>query len=99
MDIIERCRNLFKLIDYVDDRKHIVPLKDMERQPNKCVLKALFYKLKADYLRYIYECLSGDNGLLYGDTEKRNFKEAIDYRKSKEIASDNGSEQLGDADK
>jgi len=29
--------------------------------------------MKADYLRYIYECLSGDNGLLYGIEEKIDF--------------------------
>lgn len=62
----------------------------MERQPNKNVLKALFFKLKADYLRYIYECLSGDNGLLYGDTKKRSFRAAILDRKEMEIAEDSG---------
>jgi hypothetical protein len=25
--------------------------------------------MKADYLRYIYECLSGENGLLGGDDQ------------------------------
>ena len=44
--------------------------------------------MKADYLRYIYECLSGDNGLLYGDTHQRNFAADIELRAKNEIASD-----------
>ena len=38
--------------------------------------------MKADYLRYIYECLAGDNGLLGGTDKVLNqlvsFKEDID---------------------
>lgn len=41
--------------------------------------------MKADYLRYIYECLSGDNGLLSGETEKIDFSKQIEEREKKEI--------------
>ena len=68
-NIINDCDKLFKLIDYTHDRKFVVPLKYLNQQPPKSTLNALFYKMKADYLRYIYECLSGDNGLLYGVTD------------------------------
>ena len=77
---------MFKFIDYVQDRRKEVPLKDISKQPIQCVVKALFFKLKADYLRYIYECLSGDNGLLAGDKKKRSFVEEIERRKKREIA-------------
>ena len=38
-----------------------------------CHINAIFYKFKADHYRYIYECLSGDNGLLYGDSFEQEF--------------------------
>ena len=41
--------------------------------------------MKADYLRYIYECLSGDNGLLSGDNEIIDFSKQIEEREKKEI--------------
>ena len=44
--------------------------------------------MKADYLRHIYECLSGDNGLLAHDKKKRSFAEEIARRKAREIAED-----------
>jgi hypothetical protein len=27
-------------------------------------MNAIMYKMKADYLRYIFECINGDDGLL-----------------------------------
>lgn len=60
----------------------------MNQQPPKSTLDALFYKMKADYLRYIYECLSGDNGLLYGIDNTENFKELLKRRTKKEISID-----------
>ena len=36
--------------------------------------------MKADYMRYIYECLSGENGLLYGVNTKHDFADLIRYR-------------------
>jgi hypothetical protein len=80
LDLIEKCRNLYKLIDYVHDRRKIVPLRDISREPLKCILDALFYKLKADNFRYIYECLSGNNGLLYGDTTLKSFEKEIQMK-------------------
>ena len=54
-------------MDYLDDKRCIVPLDDMSKQSSKYVLKATFYKLKADYYRYIFECLHGDNGIFFND--------------------------------
>jgi len=62
--IVKRCAQVYKMIDYLHDTKMEVPLKYITSQPPPYVLNALFCKMKADYLRYIYECLSGDNGLL-----------------------------------
>ena len=86
--IINDCDKLFKLIDYTHDRKYIVPLKYMNQQPPKSTLNALFYKMKADYLRYIYECLSGDNGVLYGITNTEDFTDLLKSRAKKEISLD-----------
>jgi len=56
-----------------------VPLKYITQQPPPYILNAFFVKMKADYLRYIYECLSGDNGLLAArKMEKSSFKDDID---------------------
>lgn len=44
--------------------------------------------MKADYLRYIYECLSGDNGLLYGIDKKEDFTEMLERRDKREISLD-----------
>lgn len=41
--------------------------------------------MKADYLRYIFECLQGDNGLLHKDWTKQSFEEAIELREAAEI--------------
>jgi hypothetical protein len=37
----------------------------------------LFYKLKADQLRVIYECLSGENGLLNIFAKVENFEDVF----------------------
>jgi hypothetical protein len=63
MEIIDRCEKLYKFIDCCFDWKKDVPISNKEQSPKNHV-DALFYKMKADYLRMIYECLSGDNGLL-----------------------------------
>jgi hypothetical protein len=65
--MIQRCRDLYKFIDYIDDSRKVVPLEDMEKQATRYVLKATFCKMKADYLRNIYECCHGDNGIFFKD--------------------------------
>ena len=53
------------MANYIDDhRRHKVPLKDLSFQPAPYIVKALLCKMKADYMRIIYECLDGQNGLL-----------------------------------
>lgn len=42
--------------------------------------------MKADQMRLMYEALSGENGLLYHDTEKKVFLEYIKRRDMKEIS-------------
>jgi|TARA_B110000285_G_C14901823_1_gene503653 hypothetical protein len=51
-----------------------VPTKHKEQLP-KNHLDALFYKLKADQLRVIYECISGENGLLKIFSKVENFED------------------------
>ena len=65
--IIKRCIQVYKLIDYLHDLKvkfKDVPLKYVGNQPSPYILNALLHKMKADYMRFIYECLTGDNGIL-----------------------------------
>lgn len=64
----------------------MVPIKNQNAQPPKCILNALFYKMKADYLRYIYECLSGENGLLVDFTLKVSFVEDLEIRIKNDIS-------------
>lgn len=71
------------MIDYFHDTRMEVPLKYITSQPPPYILNALFCKMKADYLRYIYECLSGDNGLLAAfprDKYKVNLKWIVELR-------------------
>ena len=42
--------------------------------------------MKAEYLRYVYECVSGDNGLLYGEARKQSFAAAFQERNEGEIS-------------
>jgi len=42
--------------------------------------------MKAEYLRYVYECVSGDNGLLYGVARKQSFAAAFQERHEGEIS-------------
>ena len=67
LDLVQRCRDLYKFIDFLDDGRKVVPLDDMSQQMPVYILKATFCKMKADYLRYIYECCHGDNGLFFQD--------------------------------
>eukprot|EP00356_Strombidium_inclinatum_P015164 CAMPEP_0170482330 /NCGR_PEP_ID=MMETSP0208-20121228/2393_1 /TAXON_ID=197538 /ORGANISM="Strombidium inclinatum, Strain S3" /LENGTH=402 /DNA_ID=CAMNT_0010755157 /DNA_START=112 /DNA_END=1317 /DNA_ORIENTATION=- len=90
--IINHCCDIFKFIDYFHDRKNVVPLKHLNYQPPQCVINAYLYKMKADYLRFIYECLSGDNGLLNGKEEKESFLKYIKKKDAMEITTDDGDE-------
>ena len=53
----------------IDDerRKTGIPTKENSGQLPDYLLKAHICKIKADYLRIIYECLDGMNGLLSQD--------------------------------
>jgi hypothetical protein len=75
LKLIEECGKIYKYIDYLHDAKQTVPLASAQRQPPKSILNAIFYKMNADYMRFIYECLSGDSGLLYGQKKKVDVKE------------------------
>ena len=59
------------------------------QQPPNCVIAATFFKMKADYLKVIYECLSGENGCLVGDKTKKSFIYEFKERKDAEIMSPN----------
>lgn len=84
--IVKRCIQIYKFIDYFHDRRKEVPLKYLTQQPPPYILNAFFVKMKADYLRYIYECLSGDNGLLGSKKNiKSIYKDDIDLIEMKQI--------------
>ena len=63
---MNNCRKIYQFIDYFHDHpdRANMKLKEPTKQPPKCVIDAILYKMKADYLRYIYECVSGDDSLL-----------------------------------
>lgn len=73
--IVKRCIQVYKFVDYFHDKRRNVPLKYIHSQQPPYILNALFLKMKADYMLYIYECLSGDNGLL-----KDKIDELVDIR-------------------
>lgn len=58
---------MFMFVDYIHSERKVVPLDLLSKQPPLPVIDAVLYKMKADYLRISYECLSGDNGLLNVD--------------------------------
>ena len=61
---------------------------DSKKQPPINILEALLYKQKADYMRQIYECLSGDSGLLYGNNDLIDVAEIEKARAKTEINQD-----------
>ena len=63
---MNNCRKLYQFIDYFHDHDARVNIKmaDPTKQPPKSTIDAIIYKMKADYLRYIWECISGDDSLL-----------------------------------
>lgn len=74
--IIERCIKIYKFVDYLQVARKDVSLKFVNHQISKSVLNALLYKLKADMMCYLYECLSGENGLLqYLDVDHKNIED------------------------
>lgn len=79
LDIIKTCFELYRFIDYIHDRKKYVPINYQNSQPAKYMLDAFFNKMKADHMRYIYECLDGDNGLLANVCKnvEHNFHDAL----------------------
>ena len=79
LELISKCSRLYKFIDYAHKFKRWVPA-PKSSQPPTYIVDALFFKMKADYMRYIYECLSGVNGLLAGSQETHNFLEEIESR-------------------
>lgn len=74
-------------------------------QPQKNLLDAILYKMKADYLRYIFECLNGDDGLLKNDEKFRHgdkiltrtperFDDDTEEREKREINKDEKSKHV-----
>ena len=63
---MNECRKIYQFLDYFHDhpKRANVKLEDPKRQPPKSTMDAIFHKMKADYLRYIWECLSGDDSIL-----------------------------------
>jgi hypothetical protein len=60
------------------------------------VLKAIFFKMKADNLRIIYECLGNDDGLLRFDSRPlQSFRDVIIEREMAEITEDDSDNIKG----
>jgi len=77
MRVIVTCFEIYRYIDFLHDRKKYVPLKYDYMQPAKYLIDAFLYKMKADYMKFIFETLDCEDGLLYSLVEKHNFLEPI----------------------
>mmetsp|Transcript_8941 Transcript_8941/g.15146 ORF Transcript_8941/g.15146 Transcript_8941/m.15146 type:complete len:252 (+) Transcript_8941:314-1069(+) len=83
-EIITKCIDIINFVNFFAQMKISVPLKNNQAQPALCIIEALINKIKADYMRYILECLTGDDGLLAQDkAESFNF---IQMQKDKIMA-------------
>lgn len=58
---------MFKFVDYVHFARKNVDIKYVNYQIPKSILDGLFFKLKADIMLYMYECIGGWNGIFYSD--------------------------------
>lgn len=69
LNLINECTKIIKIAISIDDerRETDIKLKDGNEQLIDPLLKAHICKIKADYLRIVYECLDGINGLLSQD--------------------------------
>jgi len=77
MKVIKTCFEIYKFIDYIHDKKKYVTLKYHASEPPKYLIDAYFYKMKADYMKFIFETLDCENGLLYNVDKKENFSDVI----------------------
>ena len=68
---------MFRFINCYHKRRDKIKLKDHHKQPPNYVVDAYLYTIKADILRFIYECLSGENGLFSDINEKIDFNKLI----------------------
>lgn len=68
--MIDKCMQLYKFVDYLHDKRKPVPLKYTTSEPQKYIIDAHLYKLKADILNFIFECLGGENGALIYDYQR-----------------------------
>lgn len=66
-DIIKKCIDLFKFIDFMHDKRKPVNLKYSSSEPPRFIIDAHLYKLKADVLNWLYEACAGENGALAYD--------------------------------
>ena len=48
--------------------------------------------MKADYLQFIYECLSGEDGCLAFDGEQQNYQKEFDLKLDSEIGAKDDDE-------
>ena len=77
MKVITTCFEIYRYLDFIHDSKKYVPLKNSFNEPPKYLIDAYFYKMKADYMRYIFETLDCEDGLLYNVTERSDYTVAI----------------------
>lgn len=79
------CLKIYHFVDYLQDRKAWVPVQEKEKQPPKSILDAQFYKIKADQMMYIYEALSGENGLLTYTTRTKSYLEIWKKKRTEDL--------------
>ena len=77
MKVIKTCFEIYRFVDFFHDRKKYVPMKYQHGQPPKYLIDAYLYKMKADYMKFIFETLDCENGLLYDVEELEIFRETV----------------------
>jgi len=86
MKVLKTCFEIYRFIDYIHDRKKYVPLKSLYGQPPKYLIDAYLYKMKADYMKFMFETLDCENGLLYKVDDLENFRDDVIRMHGSEIA-------------
>ena len=98
MKVIKTCFEIYRYLDYVHDQRRDVPLQSLDSQPPKYLIDAYFFKMKADYMKFIFETLDCEDGLLNNQTEKIDFSNIIRQQVQRDFERNLDEENIGNND-
>jgi len=93
LKLIRTCFEIYRYVDFIHDRKKYVPVNG-PRQPPKYLIDAYFYKMKADYMKFIFETLDCENGLLYDCDHEANFLVDVKKVEAREITGNDVEDKI-----